>query len=212
MVAAACTSATPPPRTITTVVGSGVTATEARAVSAFSEVFVSGPGDVIIVQDGTETLTVEADHNLLPYLQSKQSGRQLTLGLESGVLVQPTQPIRYALTVRQLSGLRMNGAGSIRADGLNTELLQVTLNGGSRAELQGAATRQDVQIAGAAVYRAHRLTSKVAEVEINGAGTVLLNASERLEVTINGAGTVEYIGTPNVTQTINGLGTVRRRE
>jgi hypothetical protein len=193
------------------VTGSGTTATEARSVSGFTEIFVSGPSDVIIRQDGTETLSIEAESNLLPYLQSKQSGRLLTLGPESGVTVQATRPIRYTLTVRQLSAIRMNGAGSIRADGLSTDVLQVTLNGGARAELQGTASRQDVLIAGAADYRADRLASKQADVEINGAGTVFLNASDRLEATINGAGTVEYIGSPRVTQTINGLGTVRRR-
>jgi Putative auto-transporter adhesin, head GIN domain len=139
------------------------------------------------------------------------SGRQLALGPEAGVLVRATRPIHYTLTVRQLSAIRMNGAGSIRADGVKTELLQFTLNGGARAELEGAATRQDVLIADAADYRADRLTSKEVAVEINGAGTVLLNTSDRLDATINGAGTVEYIGTPRVTKSINGLGTVRRR-
>jgi hypothetical protein len=209
LVVAACTTAPPLPRTAVT--GSGTTATEVRTVSGFTEIFVSGPSDVNIRQDGTETLSIEAEANLLPYLQSRQSGRVLTLGPESGVAVQATRPIRYTLTVRQLSAVRMNGAGSIRADGLNTELLEVTLNGGARAELQGTASRQEVLVAGAADYRADRLTSKHADVEINGAGTAFLNASDQLEATINGAGTVEYVGSPRVTQTINGLGTVRRR-
>jgi hypothetical protein len=68
-----------------------------------------------------------------------------------------------------------------------------------------------VLIAGAADYRGEGLASGEAEVEINGAGTTVLNASERLDATINGAGTVEYVGSPRVTQTINGLGVVRRR-
>jgi hypothetical protein len=175
-------------------------------------VFVSGPADVIIHQDGTESLSVEAEDNLLPLLESSVRGRQLALGPAQGVVLHPTRTIRYTITTRQLTGLRMNGAGSIRADGVRSELLQITLNGGARAELEGTATRQDLMIAGAANYRADRLTTREATVEINGAGTVVLNVSDRLDATINGAGTVEYVGSPRVTQSINGLGTVRRRE
>jgi hypothetical protein len=210
VVASACITVTQPARTVV-VAGSGTTATEARSVSGFSAVLVNGPGDVVIRQDGTETLSIEAEDNLLPYLESRVSGRELALGPESGVVVHATRLIRYTLTMRQLSAIQMNGAGSIRAEGVNTELLHITLNGGARAELAGAATRQDLLIAGAADYRADRLSSNEAEVEINGAGTVLLHVADRLEVAINGTGTVEYIGSPRVTQSINGLGTVRRR-
>jgi hypothetical protein len=209
--AAACTSVAPPGRSFVTVAGSGTIATEVRPVSGFSEVFVNGVGEVVIRQDGTETLSIEAEDNLLPYLKSTLNGRLLSLGPEAGVLVYPTRPIHYTLTVRQLSAIRMNGAGSVRAEGVKTELLQITLNGGARVNLAGVATRQDVLIAGAADYRGEGLASGEAEVEINGAGTTVLNASERLDATINGAGTVEYVGSPRVTQTINGLGVVRRR-
>lgn len=211
VLASACTTATPAARTVGGVVGSGTSSTEVRAVSGFSEVFVSGPADLVIHQDDTESLSVEAEDNLLPLLQSSVRGRQLALGPAQGVVLHPTRAIRYTLTTRQLSGLRMNGAGSIRADGVRAELLQVTLNGGARAQLEGTASRQDLMIAGAADYRADRLVSREADVEINGAGTVVLSVSDRLDATINGAGTVEYVGSPRVSQSINGLGTVRRR-
>jgi hypothetical protein len=211
LVAGACTPASPPPPTVVTLAGSGTTATEVRPVAGFSEVFVNGVGDLVLRQDGTETLSIDAEDNLLPYLRSKMTGRQLVLGPESGVVLRATRPIRYTLTARQVSGIRMNGAGSVRAEAVQTELLQITLNGGARADMQGTASRQDVLIAGAADYRADRLTSREVDVEINGAGTAVLDVSNRLDVTINGTGTVEYSGSPRVSQTINGLGTVRRR-
>jgi hypothetical protein len=211
VLATACTTATPPARSLGGVVGSGITSTEVRSVAGYSEVVVNGIGEVTLRQDGTERLSVEAEDNLLPLLQSTVRGRQLVLGPGPGVALHPTRAIRYTLSIRDVQAIQMNGAGSLRADDVHAERLQTTLNGGARVELTGTAETQDLLIAGAAEYRAASLTSRAASVEINGAGTVIVNVSDRLDATINGAGTVEYIGTPRVSQSINGFGSVRRR-
>src|SRR5262245_44045700 len=51
--------------------GSGTPKTETRAVKDFTAISFSGVGKVIIEQTGTESLSVTADDNILPLLESR---------------------------------------------------------------------------------------------------------------------------------------------
>ena len=60
--------------------GSGKIVTEPRTVSGFSTVSLSGNGQVLVEQTGTESLTVTTDDNLLPYVKADVHGGTLELG------------------------------------------------------------------------------------------------------------------------------------
>jgi hypothetical protein len=191
------------------VVGSGRVQSEARPVAGVDAVELIGVGTLAISQGDAEGLTVEADENVLPLIRSEVRGGTLVLRPEPGVAI--AGPIHYALALRRLSRLEVDGAGEVSARGIRSGALSVALRGAATVSVDGQADRQRVEIAGAGTYRGLDLASREAIVEIDGAGRALVNAAERLEATINGLGTVEYAGDPRVVQTIHGLGTVRRR-
>src|SRR5262245_33803264 len=80
--------------------GSGKRVSEPRNVSGFREVVLKGSGNLNIEVTGTESLTIEADDNLLPYLTSDVSGNRLTLGTKDNTNVSPSKEITYTLTVK----------------------------------------------------------------------------------------------------------------
>jgi hypothetical protein len=55
--------------------GSGQTKSETRTVSGFTGIELSGTGEVTIEQGDAESLTVEADDNVLPALTSEWTAR-----------------------------------------------------------------------------------------------------------------------------------------
>src|SRR5262252_10451573 len=81
------------------VAGSGKIVTEPRTVSDFSAVSLSGSGHVIVEQTGTESLTVTADDNLLPYIKTEVHGNTLELGLKDNSMMglRPTKDIVFHL-------------------------------------------------------------------------------------------------------------------
>ena len=99
----------------TTVTGSGSVAKATRSVSGFNAVTLNGVGSLTITQGGTESLTIEAEDNLLPLLQSNVAGQRLTLGPPDRTTLVPTRPIAYTLAVKALQSLDLNGAGTIAA-------------------------------------------------------------------------------------------------
>ncbi len=189
------------------IVGSGIMASEPRAVSGFNGIVLSGAGQLSIEQTGFESLEITADDNVLPLLTSDVVGGRLELGVQAGYSVSSTQ-VHYRLTVAELNEIVVSGAADIDASGLDTPFLEVTISGAAAVQLSGRADLQNVAISGAASYYAADLRSGDVRISVSGSAQAVVRASGRLEVSISGTGTVEYYGNPEVH--VSGDGTVRR--
>ena len=95
LTALACGAAIPQ-----TVRGSGTIVTQAYDVGDFSEIELSTIGDVDLVQGDQESVRVETDDNILPYLQVKVENGRLVLADKGNVLLLPSQSIMYHVTAK----------------------------------------------------------------------------------------------------------------
>jgi hypothetical protein len=219
---------------IKAVPGSGTVAEETREVSDFTKVELGTLGTLYIEIGDRETLRVEADDNLLPYIETEVRGDTLKIASRDMVSLLPKEPIYYHLTVTALDEIVLSGLGSIEVpDPLDTSALAVRISGGGSIELEdlraetldadlsglgdlyideGKVTAQDVLISGGGNYRARGLDSETADVRLSGLGSATVRVSERLDVEISGGGSVKYIGNPTVQQNISGLGRVEQLE
>ena len=217
---------------IKTVAGSGKAVTETREVSDFRSVELATLGTLYIEVGEREALRVEADDNLLPYLETEVRGDTLKITSRDMVGLLPKEPIYYYLTVRALDEIVLSGLGSIEVpDPVETPALAVRISGGGSIELEdlraesldvdltglgdlyvdeGVVEAQDVLISGGGNYRARGLDSEEATVRLTGLGSATVRVSETLDVTISGGGSVRYVGSPAVTQNVSGLGRVER--
>jgi hypothetical protein len=193
------------------IAGSGNMKTETRTVSGFDAVNLAGTGRLTIEVTGTESLEITADDNLLPYLMSDVSGKELTLGTKSHTNISPSKDPVYKLTVKDLSSITLGGSGAIVARDIRTDRLKVVLGGSGDISAAGTADDQDIVIGGSGSYHAADLKSKTATISIGGSGDADLNATEKLNVTIAGSGSVTYTGEPTITQHILGSGTVKKK-
>ena len=214
--------------------GSGTVVTEVRPVSDFNRVALTGIGKVIITQGEEESLTVEADDSLMPYIKTKVENGTLILGFTDEVKnkhIRASERIKFNLSVKDITGLDISGAGDVNAASLDTDRLEIVvggagdvsirsltaeelvvhLNGAGNVELAGQVAEQNIEINGFGAYRAAKLESQTAIVQVNGAGSATLWATDTLDVRIPGAGNVEYFGNPSVTQKISGIGTIVSR-
>jgi hypothetical protein len=205
--------------------GSGNVKSESRDVSGFDEVFLAGIGDLNIQQTGTESLTVEAEDNLLPLITTQVAGGRLTIGVKPGTNIRPTRPIRYQLTAIGLSGagtvsasnltagamtVTTSGAGKTSIAGLSATTLHVTLSGVGDVTISGQTQSQDVTLSGAGSYQAHDLASNSASVRVSGTGSAMVQVRDTLDAHVSGVGSVVYYGNPSVTKDVSGVGSVRK--
>jgi len=186
--------------------GSGQLESETRPVSGFTGIELSGNGEVTVEQGETESLIIEADDNVLPALTSEVEDSVLRLGTKPRTRVQTRNPIRYRVTVTDLTSLDLSGSGSISGANLKVNSLRVTISGSGTMNLAGSADQQELKVSGSGEYEAARLSSRSVSIDISGSGKAEVAAAEQLRVDISGSGTVTYSGDPEIDQSISGSG------
>ena len=197
---------------------------EVRDVSNFQEVALEGAGTLVIEQGETESLTIEAEPKVLQRIATEVRDSRLTIRPDRSFKTR--EPITFFLSIKQLTGIELAGAGRVEAAQLSTDQLRidgsgagtvviqnltantldVTISGNVQAQLAGTVDSQTVTVTDAAGYAAADLASRIAAVTASGASQVTVNASESLDARVSGASRVEYIGDPAVTQDLSGVG------
>jgi hypothetical protein len=208
--------------------GSGTIITETRAVEGFDKIALAGFGRVIITQDGTESLSIETDDNLMQYIITEVRGSTLYMEFTQGKNLMPSDTIIFRLGVIDLTSVNCSGAATFEIEALEAGNLDFTLSGGAQIQIDSLnATNLEIAVSGAADlflagqvgtqviqfdgfgrYDGAELESQEATVRISGAGNVHLWVHESLAIDINGAGSVSYFGSPSVSQSISGAGNV----
>jgi len=209
---------------ILTVHGSGNIVTETRDVHDFDRVVFSGTGELWLTQGDGESLAVQADDNLMGYLESEVRHGILYIG-DKGT-ISPSQPIRFELGVKEIVGLNIagiasaetgelstgrleinvSGTSTLSIEALEAQELTITLNGPAEVELTeaGDVAEQEIVISGPGNYHAPGLRSQRVNLTINGPGSATVWATDFLSVSVSGIGNVDYYGNPQVTQTGSG--------
>jgi carbon monoxide dehydrogenase subunit G len=202
---------------------------EMREVSDFAGVSLSGGGRLSIELGERETLRIEADDNLLAYIETEVRDGRLELGVREGVNLRPTQPVRFYVTVKELNAIAVSGSGKVRAPDLeeehfsvsisgsgevrtgdlNASSLRVAVSGSGELELAGGeVNEQDISISGSGRVEASDLRCGSAKVAVSGSGGATVWATEGLDVRISGSGSVGYYGDPHTMFSTSGSGKI----
>ena len=181
---------------------------ESRNVSGLDGVELRGVGNLLIRQTGRESLTVEAEKDVLPEITTRVVDGRLIIGSASNSAIHTTRPINFYLTVKNLNSLAVLGTATAEATGIDTDSLTVTIDGAGTVRMEGQADEQAVEISGTSNYLAEDLQSIDVKIAVAGAGSAVVNVKEKLDAEISGVGSVEYVGNPRIQQTVSGAGHV----
>ncbi|MDD5368090.1 MAG: DUF2807 domain-containing protein [Anaerolineaceae bacterium] len=209
----------------------GVVILEPRPVNDFNEVILKGFGDLIVKQSEEEELIVEAEESVLPYVTTDVHNHRLVIEYRNPLVLDTSRrPIVYHLSVKEILGIDITGAGTlesdhitsstlrlgvggsgtIQVDDLQAEKVVVAISGTAQVELTGKAMQEEITVSGSATVQAWGLICQSARVRVSGTAKVTVRAVDTLEVSISGMGTVEYFGAPRITRNITGIGKLVR--
>lgn len=106
---------------------------------------------------------------------------------------------------KQLRSVELAGAAKATIARVDTDAIKIELSGASRCTLTGRADKLTADVAGASNLDATALKVKTAQVDVAGASSVELEASERIAGTATGASRIRYKGDAvNQVQTSSG--------
>jgi hypothetical protein len=209
--------------------GNGVRRTESRNVAGFTGIAMDVPGQLQLRLGPTESVTIEADENILPLVETTVMHGSLRIRTVRGYDIDP-QVLRIVVQARQIDALALGGSGRISADGLRSATLKVDVGGSGGVDLQrvdadelsvsiggsggarlgGKARALRISVAGSGSTEAAGLQADQARVSIAGSGNATVSARSTLDVSIAGSGSVRYQGDPQVQRSIAGSGDVVR--
>jgi hypothetical protein len=211
--------------------GNGKIITQDKTVNSFNSIDVSGAVNVHIRQDSSSSVRVEADENLMEYLEVEVKGETLTIKTKNGFNLSPSKDIVVYATAASFKDIDASGACQIISDNLisgNQELkidasgatsinIQVTIprlttnvSGSGDIVLKGVAKDFSGSISGAGSIQGFDLITDNTELDLSGSADAQVTVNQKLDVEVSGSGDVQYKGNPSVNQRISGAGSVKK--
>jgi hypothetical protein len=208
------------------IAGSGNVITEERSVKDFTGIEVSGAFKVYLSQGEEVGLLIEADDNVMPYIETNVRGGTLHIGTRGLGFTNSTTTAH--ITLNDPRQIRISGAVKVTGTTpLEFEKLQVTasgasdlefeayggrlqlkMSGASKANLSGEVEELHLKLSGASKLTAECMHTQEADIDVSGASSASISVEEDLYVTASGASSVRYLGRPNVRSSVSGAGKV----
>jgi hypothetical protein len=199
-----------------------------RQVAGFSSIASSGSFNVHVKIDGTESLKITGDEDVINDIETTVSNGKLKIGTKDKISwkVFNNKKVDIYITAKTLSGLSNSGSGNIKLDGNLTGNAELKTSGSGN--IIAAANASDIQISvsgsgsitssvnanqlGAAVSGSGALnlagTVKNADIKVSGSGHIRANdlKTDAVDASISGSGNIHILANKSINARVSGSG------
>jgi hypothetical protein len=197
--------------------GNGQRTTQSRQVGNFTKLGVAGNFDVVVKPGAGFSLSITADDNLLPLIETTVSDGELLVAVHNDKNIRSNSAITIVIGMPQVQAISSRGSGKIVAEGTvsGINLLALAIAGSGTIELaadcptveaevtgsgtltlRGKCRLVKANIAGSGEIKSDQLKAETANVNIIGSGDATVYASMAIEANVVGSGDVRYFGNP----------------
>ena len=212
-----------------TITGSGKEVAVMRQVGAFSVLRLDSSVDVQAHQGAAPSVSVHADDNIEPLIETIVEGDTLIVRLKKGTGFSTHHNVVVDVVFTSLTAARQHGSGDLRIDKLSGPKFESSIAGSGDLQIDsaqlgsfalsiagsgdvlisGSADEARFGVAGSGDINARNFVAKKVNVSISGSGDAHVNATEAIEARVAGSGDVTYSGHPHdVSRRVSGSGTV----
>lgn len=217
-----------------TIKGNGQMKKETREVSNYTSLASQGSMDVIIAYGNSNSIVVEADENLIPYIETSVENDRITIKSKKGVNLKSNSKMVVYVSMTKINSLQQSGSGNIYGSGAftsdgktdigvsgsgNLKLdfdsfkdLDLSVAGSGNVDLKSGNTNTlSAKISGSGNIDCSTVSSKDVEAKISGSGNIKVYASNSIDAKISGSGNVFYKGSAqNINSKVVGSGKVMK--
>jgi hypothetical protein len=214
------------------ITGSGKEVDVARQVGAFSVLRLDSSVDVHARQGATPSVSVHADDNIEPLVETAVEGDALVVRMKKGTSYSTHHKVVVDVVFTTLTAAQQHGSGDLHIDKLTApkfessiagsgdlqidsvqvDDLAVSIRGSGDVKIAGRANAARYKIDGSGDISAGDLVAKRVEVSISGSGDAHVHATDTIEARVAGSGDVTYGGHPHdVSRTVAGSGSIEAR-
>ena len=215
-----------------TVKGNGQLKKETREVSNYTSLSSHGSMDVDIAYGNSNKIEVEADENLLPYIETVVENGNLIIRSKKNVNLKSRSKMVVHVSMTKITSLQLSGSGNINGEGAfnndgKTEIavsgsgnvklsfdsfneLDLSVSGSGNMDLKSKTTKNiTAKVSGSGNIDCSNIGCENVDAKISGSGNIKVYASHSIDAKISGSGNVFYKeGSPNISSKIVGSGKV----
>lgn len=210
--------------------GSGRIVEENREVNSFDAIDISGSFKIYLLQGNKESLIIEADDNLMQYIQTSVRGGRLYLDtrgmrfydakLTAHITVKNLEDIKASGAVKVINespldfdrlSIGLSGAADVDLE-LYGDNMELRISGAAKTNFSGSVENMFIKLSGAAKLNAGNLDCETMDIGISGAGAATVNVSKKIKANISGAGHIKYFGDPEIDSSISGAGKLSKAD
>jgi hypothetical protein len=211
--------------------GSGNIVTETRKTGSFDAISVGGSFEVEVKTGDVISVVVEADDNIMKYIETTVSGNTLKINTEDlhnysdvHMKVYVTAPlitsIKASASADVVADSILNGSGrltfkasssaSIKAE-VNAPEIETDANSSATITLTGKTQTHKTEASSSADIKAFGLLSENTTANVSSSANIEVHASVSLNARASSSGSVEYKGAATVTKSESSSGSVEKR-
>ena len=195
--------------------GSGKEAIDKRKVTEFTKLDIAGSFNVTLVQDSSNSVTINADDNIISIIKTDMSGDKLKISTDNKNICS-SKEITLIIGVRNLKAISASGAVEITSNGrLNVGDLDLNLSGATKINLEvaasnietkgsgvneitlkGQASSHTIELTGSGNVHAFGFVVGNYSIETSGQSDCEINVIGQLNIHSTGASDIKYKGNP----------------
>lgn len=209
--------------------GSGRQVNVVRTVGSFSALRLESSVDVRAHQGATPSVTVHADDNIEPMIETTVDGDTLVVRMRKGASFHTRHNVVVDVVFTSLTAAQQHGSGDLHIDKLTGPRFESTIAGSGDLQIDhaqlgsfalniagsgdvaisGTADEARFGVAGSGDIDARDFAARRVSVNIRGSGDAHVNATEAIDASVAGSGDVVYAGHPHdVARRVSGSGSI----
>jgi Putative auto-transporter adhesin, head GIN domain len=212
--------------------GSGNIVTEKRVAANFTGISVGGSFDVEVKIGPVAEVTVEADDNVIKYVETTVSGNTLKIRTE-GLHSMNNVHLKVYITVPELRSVKASASAEVKVldvvkgDGrlsfdvsssadieaeVDAPEVDAEASSSGSVTISGKTKNYTARVSSSGNIKSFELLTENADVSANSSGTAEVRASVSLNGNASSSGTIEYRGGANVKKNVSSSGSVEKRD
>lgn len=212
--------------------GNGNLTSQSKPIGDINGVELHSSFDVILTEGSPSNVKIEAESNLIQYIELHVVNGVLNIESEHNVWLRPKRKIKIYVTSPSFNRIENTGSGNITSQtrlsndsrinidvtgsgdlNLDVDAPEVTasVTGSGGIKLSGETQKFIADVTGSGDIRALNLLAEESNVEVTGSGNADVYSSVKMSASISGSGDIRYKGGGEiVSKSISGSGDLKK--
>ena len=171
---------------------------ETRQVSGFTGINASSVFEITVSKGSSESLTIEAEAEVLPYIHSEVKNGVLNLYLDNNKL-RNIKSIKATVVMRNFESVSLSGACKLKANDLFTpDKFKIECSGASNMDVNIDTKQLNIEASGACKIGLKANVTGITNMEVSGASKIFGDLrAENVNFSSSGASSIELKGSAN---------------